>query len=221
MDVDGREYIPVGDEDAKAAAVSQIQNQTNLHVYIDKYGYLRADGKAKNKIDRFLQKSCNDESVQAYINCDNGNSFQWSDGSLRGTQYGGGYDGNYLWESCAVARQCVSPRMLAEFDASVGDSKPGLTMIHELAESYYGGKIALKTGKGSPMAEIAGTTYHRAHWLAGRVVYGSREHYDEYTTMRDCYGNPIMNPLKSGEPLRTHISYYVRVRGAKPKKNEE
>ena len=219
VDPNGEEYILFGDEESKKDAITQIQNKTSMRVYTDKYGYLRVKGLALTKIDRFLKKSCSDESVQTHINCNNDNIFSWSDGSLRGTKLGGGYDGNYLWESCAVTRQCVSPRMLAEFDASVGDSKPGLTMIHELAESYYGGKIALKSGKGSPMSEAPGSTYLRAHWLAGRVAYGSREHRDDYNTVYDPLGNPIMDPTMPGEPLRTHDSYYVRVRGAKPKKN--
>ena len=173
-DSDGEEYILFGDEKSQAATISQIQRQTNLFVYVDNDGYLRVDGKARNRIDRFLQKSCNDESVQVSLVCNNENSFKWSDGTIRGTDCGGGYDGNYLWESAAIARQCVSPSKLAEFDASVGDSKPGLTMIHELAEGYFGGKIALRTGKGSPMAGIKGSTYDRAHKKATQIAWGNK-----------------------------------------------
>ena len=207
VDPDGREYIPVGDEEAKAAAVSQIQSQTNLFVYIDNYGYLRAEGKAKNKIDRFLQKSCNDESVQVFLNCKNENSFRWSDGSIRGTAEGGGYNGNYLWESAAIASQFVCPSMLAAYDASCRDERPGLTMIHEMAEAYFGGKIALRTGKGSPMAEVQGTTYDRAHKMATRIAWANRSPIYKKDDFRI---NPITNKVEKG-PFETFTGYYERV----------
>ena len=174
VDPDGEAYIPTGDEEAKAAAVAQIQNKTTLTVYIDEDGFLRADGEPKTKIDKFLQNSCDDNKVQVELDCRNDNLFSWSDGSSKGTENGGGYDGNFYNGDCVVARQCVCPKKLEEYDKSMGDEKAGLTMIHEMAEGYFGGKIAMRKKKGSPMAGVTGSTYDRAHKMATRIAWGNR-----------------------------------------------
>jgi len=174
VDPNGEAYIPIGDEEAKAAAVAQIQNKTTLTVYIDEDGFLRADGEPKTKIDKFLQNSCDDNKVQVKLDCRNDNLFSWSDGSSKGTENGGGYDGNSYNGDCVVARQCICPKKLEEYDKSMGDEKAGLTMIHEMAEGYFGGIIAMRKKKGSPMAGVTGSTYDRAHKMATRIAWGNR-----------------------------------------------
>ena len=174
VDPNGEAYIPIGDEEAKAAAVAQIQNKTTLTVYIDEDGFLRADGEPKTKIDKFLQNSCDDNKVQVKLDCRNDNLFSWSDGSSKGTKNGGGYDGNFYNGDCVVARQCICPKKLEEYDKSMGDEKAGLTMIHEMAEGYFGGIIAMRKKKGSPMAGVTGSTYDRAHKMATRIAWGNR-----------------------------------------------
>ena len=203
VDPDGEAYIPIGDEDAKAAAVAQIQNKTNLNVYIDEDGFLRADGKAKTKIDKFLQSSCNDDKIQVELDCRNDNSFSWSDGSIRGTENGGGYDGNFYDGDCVVARQCICPTKLEEYDKSMGDKEAGLTMIHEMAEGYFGGKIAMRKKESSPMAGVTGSTYNRAHRMATRIAWGNRGGvYRE----DDIRYNSITNKIEKG-PFKTLIGY--------------
>ena len=203
VDPDGDAYIPIGDEDAKAAAVAQIQNKTSLNVYIDKDGFLRAEGEAKTKIDKFLQSSCNDDKIQVELDCRNDNLFSWSDGSVRGTENGGGYDGNFYDGDCVVARQCICPTKLEEYDKSMGDEKAGLTMIHEMAEGYFGGKIAMRKKKSSPMAGVTGSTYNRAHRMATRIAWGNRgEVYRE----DDIRYNPDTKKIEKG-PFRTLIGY--------------
>ena len=174
VDPNGEAYIPTGDEEAKAAAVAQIQNKTTLTVYIDEDGFLRADGEPKTKIDKFLQNSCDDNKVQVELDCRNDNLFSWSDGSSKGTENGGGYDGNFYNGDCVVARQCICPKKLEEYDKSMGDEKAGLTVIHEMAEGYFGGIIAMRKKKGSPMAGVTGSTYDRAHKMATRIAWGNR-----------------------------------------------
>ena len=203
VDPNGDAYIPIGDEEAKAEAVAQIQNKTNLNVYIDKDGFLRAEGKAKTKIDKFLQSSCNNDKVQVELDCRNDNLFSWSDGSIRGTENGGGYDGNFYDGDCVVARQCICPTKLEEYDKSMGDSKAGLTMIHEMAEGYFGGKIAMRKKKSSPMAGVTGSTYNRAHRMATRIAWGNRG--DVYRE-DDIRYNPATNKIEKG-PFKTLIGY--------------
>ena len=203
VDLNGEAYIPTGDDEAKASVVSQIQNQTSLNVYIDEYGFLRADGEAKTKTDKFLQKSCNDDKIQVELDCRNENKFSWSDGSIRGTENGGGYDGNFFDGDCVIARQCVCPTKLEEYDKSMGDDTPGLTMIHEMAEGYFGGKIAMRKKNGSPMAGSPGSTYNRAHKMATRIAWGNRgEVYRE----DDIRYNAITKKLEIGH-FKTLIGY--------------
>lgn len=82
--------------------------------------------------------------------------------------------GNFFENGKVCTDQYVCPSMLEDFDKSVGDNKPGLTMVHELAESYFGGIIALKSKKSSPYAGISGSTYNEAHLLANQLAIGNR-----------------------------------------------
>lgn len=70
--------------------------------------------------------------------------------------------------------QYVCPSLLAEFDISVGDTKTGLSMVHELAESFYGGQIALQNKKSSPIAGSDGSTYNESHKRANEIAVGNR-----------------------------------------------
>ena len=90
------------------------------------------------------------------------------------SESGGAYMGNFFENGKVCTDQYVCPSLLEEFDKSVGDHKPGLTMIHELAESYYGGQIALEKKQSSPFAGIYGSTYDEAHKKANQLSIGNR-----------------------------------------------
>ena len=85
----------------------------------------------------------------------------------------------------------------------MGDSKAGFTMIHEMAEGYFGGKIAMRKKKSSPMAGVTGSTYNRAQRMATRIAWGNRG--DVYRE-DDIRYNPATNKIEKG-PFKTLIGY--------------
>ena len=174
VDPDGEEVYFVGDENAIAMAIEHISNHSKLKISINEEGRLEAKGIAWTKTDRAIKRACKDERVQLFMHCKDENTFQWSDGSTLPTENGGGYNGNFFDDYLVIAQQNVCPSKLAEFDMSVGDEQPGLTMIHELLEGYLGGLIAFETGKKSPRAGVEGSTYQQAHNAASKYVGGNR-----------------------------------------------
>ena len=174
VDPNGEEVYLVGEENAIALAIEHISNHSKLNISINEEGRLEAKGIAWTKTDRAIKRACRDERVQLFMHCKDENSFLWSDGSTLPTENGGGYNGNFFDDYLLIAQQNVCPSKLAEFDKSVGDKRPGLTMIHELLEGYLGGLIAVKTGKESSRAGVEGSTYEQAHHAASKYVGGNR-----------------------------------------------
>ena len=50
-----------------------------------------------------------------------------------------------------------------KMDRDVDGCSSGLYMLHEAAECYFGGKIALKTKLSSPRSGLEGSSYKKAH----------------------------------------------------------
>ena len=143
VDPNGREVYVNGN--ASDEVVLQINNQTSkgFCVSLDADGKMTYEGTARTKIDKLIQEAIDDENITVNILADNSNAF-----GLITTGSGGAYMGNDYEDGKVCTDQYVVPSMLAEYDKSVGDNKPGLTMIHELAESYYGGQIAMEEKQG-------------------------------------------------------------------------
>ncbi|MDD2344764.1 MAG: hypothetical protein PHY85_01305 [Bacteroidales bacterium] len=171
VDPDGREIWITGD--AAGETFSQLQNKSNLKLSINSEGKVEAKGIAWTKADRMIKRASKDQNVKVNIEAKKENSFTWQDGATLPTESGGGYGGNEVENGKVNAFQKVVPSMLSEFDNSVGDNVAGTTMLHELAESYYGGKIAQNEGS-SPRQGIVGSTYDRAHNKANNVALGNR-----------------------------------------------
>ena len=167
VDEDGKEVYFVGNDNDRA--VWQLQNYTSLKLSINDDGKLEYAGCAKTKIDEMLIEAIEDKNISVYITTDKSNSF----GGIA-SEMGGAYMGNFFENGKVCADQYICPSMLEKFDKSVGDSKPGLTMVHELAESYYGGKIALERQQTSPHEGLPGSTYNEAHFMANQVAIGNR-----------------------------------------------
>ena len=160
VDPEGRDVYFVGDDNDRA--IEHLQNH-------NEEGKLEYAGTPKTKIDKMLVAAIDDEDISVFITTDKSNSF----GGIS-SETGGAYMGNFFENGKVCTDQYVCPSMLEKFDKSVGDNKPGLTMIHELAESYYGGKIALERKHSSPHAGISGSTYNEAHLLANQIVIGNK-----------------------------------------------
>ena len=164
VDPNGEEVWIIGDD--VAAALEQLQNQTTLVLSLDEHGKLRYSGEAKSDIDKMIVDAINDEDISVNIISTKSN--------IVGSENGGAYGGNSYENGSVCTDQYVCPSMLAAFDESVGDSKPGLTMVHELAESYYGGALALEYGQGSAFGQGDWSTYSEAHWCANQIAIGNR-----------------------------------------------
>ena len=172
VDPNGREIYIIGS--AYKEAFRQIKKQTSIRfrVRIDSEGKMKYKGKARTEIDKLIRDAIDDGDIAVNILADNSNSF----GEIT-TKDGGAYMGNSYEDGKVCTDQYVAPSMLADFDRSVGDRKPGLTMIHELAESYFGGQIALGQKQSSPYAvegENDMSTYNDAHFRANQIAIGNR-----------------------------------------------
>jgi hypothetical protein len=199
MDPDGREVIIKGDD--VDGAVQQLQNQTNLKLSYDKNGNLSYSGKMKTPIDQMITDAIDNPDITVNMIANKSNSF---DGIFT-TEIGGGYFGNIYDDGKVNTYQLVSTSLLAAFDFSVGGEKSGLTMVHELAESFYGGQIALETKKGSPPSTFNGTTYEQAHYKANQIAIGNRGrlYLRLHTTNAYTFGKPGKSTIYSDGPFST------------------
>jgi hypothetical protein len=166
VDPNGEEVWIVGD--GTDCAFEQLQNQTGLVLSLSVDGKLSYTGKAETEIDKMIANAIDDENITVNMIANISNTF----GDVA-TEEGGGYMGNTYEDGHVCTDQFVSTSLLADFDNSVGDAKTGLTMVHELAESYYGGQIALQREESSPISGV-GCTYNEAHLKANKIAIGNR-----------------------------------------------
>ena len=192
VDSDGEEVWIIGDD--VADALEQLQNQTTHVLSLDEHGKLRYSGEAKSDIDKMIVDAINDEDISVNIISTKSN--------IVGSENGGAYGGNSYEKGSVCTDQYVCPSMLAAFDESVGDSKPGLTMVHELAESYYGGALALEYGQGSAFGQGDWSTYSEAHWCANQIAIGNRGPVVTRTSLR---WNTKYNPSLPISPYNSPI----------------
>ena len=169
VDPNGEEVYVNGESSNEV--VLQINNQTSkgFSVSLDEDGKMSYKGKASTEIDKMIQNAIDDKDITVNILADNSNSFGGTS-----TTDGGAYMGNDYENGKVCTEQYVAPSLLADFDYSVGDRKSGLTMVHELAESYYGGQLALERQQCSPPAGVVGSTYNEAHLKANQLAIGNR-----------------------------------------------
>jgi len=170
VDPNGEEVYILGDD--VAAALEQLQNQTNLKLSIGADGKLSCEGSAETEIDMLISQSIDDENIT--VNLITGKGKDFGDGNV--INCGGGYGGNYYDDGKVCTEQFVCPSNLANLDMLVGDNKTGLTMVHELAESFYGGEIALSEKRSSPQSRYENSTYPRAHKKANKIAGGDFNH---------------------------------------------
>lgn len=171
VDPNGEEVYIIGDD--VAAALEQLQNKTNLKLSIGADGKLSCEGSVKTKIDMLISQAIDDENIT--VNLITGKDTDFGDGNV--INYGGGYGGNYYEDGKVCTEQFVCPSNLANLDKLVGDSKTGLTMVHELAESFYGGEIALSEERSSPQSRYENSTYPQAHKMANKIACGDINHH--------------------------------------------
>ena len=204
VDPDGKKVVITGDDSEEAT--NQLNSSTSEHFIIIRNddGSLSYQGKAITKRDRIIKKAIDDRTITVNIEASKNNMFIWQDGANLGTECGGGYGGNSVKDGLVNTYQKVVPSMLDKRDNDVEGRSSGLYMLHEVAESYFGGIIAQRTGKSSPREGLYGTTYSKAHRRANRIAGGEYNYRKEEETIRYPDGSPVINPL-TGEPVRKVI----------------
>lgn len=210
VDPSGCKIVITG-EDANEA-VNQLNNATseNFIITINQDGSLEYEGKAKTRKDRLIKKAIDNQNIIVNIETSKTNMFVWHDGAELPTECGGGYGGNNVKDGLVNTDQKVVPSMLDKMDNDVDGISSGLYMVHEVAESYFGGKIAQRKGKSSPRQGLDGSTYDKAHRRANRIAGGEYKHLKDEETILYPNGSPVINPL-TGKPVRKVIfEGYVR-----------
>ena len=160
VDPNGEEVIITGE--AADEAFKQLQASTSLHLTRnEETGVVTASGKCKYDTDKLLLSAINDKQVTVNIDAINGNEHDHV--------FGGSFMGNTIKKQGEITfakpffiaggfdhvdtKQTVDPYECAGIDKygtfynSIDGSFPatyGSTMLHEVTESYLGGKIALQ-----------------------------------------------------------------------------
>jgi len=175
IDPNGEEIVITG---ANAEdATTQLQNKTNLKITRDaETGKLSYEGKAKNSTDRMLKKAMDNQDITVNIVANNSDKFTAHDGKeykyevgVGGLIGGGAYGGSTVSDDGHVnSYQYVSPQRMAAMDKLVGDEKSGGYMLHEVAEGFASGKMALKNGGDA----VNGFRYEAAHKQANKISCG-------------------------------------------------
>ena len=170
VDPNGEEVYIIGDD--VEAVLKQLQNQTSLKLSISKDGKLDYEGTANSQIDDLIKNAIDDKNITVNMITSKDKNF----GRGIVINNGGGYGGNYYEDGKVCTEQFVCPSNLEWLDNAVGD-KVGLTMVHELAESFYGGTIAMSKKEGSPDSRDKNSTFPQAHMFANYIAVGDFDHH--------------------------------------------
>jgi uncharacterized protein RhaS with RHS repeats len=140
----------------------QLNASTSLRLKIDGNGKVTAKGRAKTDSDKALLEAINSEIVEVNINATSSNfteSGHWF--------VGGAFKGSEVnKDGKTIAYQTVNPEMTKILDEFYG-TDDGVFVLHEVLESYIGGKDS--PGTGPPTFEDVqkktqnGTNYLNAH----------------------------------------------------------
>ncbi|QTY28393.1 RHS repeat-associated core domain-containing protein [Flavobacterium sp. CS20] len=146
IDPDGRspwDVIIIITGEKSKEAFKQLSASTNLRLKMDESGKVTAKGNAKTDADKVLLEAINSKTVEVNINAtgsnftDEGNWFVG--GAFGGSEVNG--DGK------VITSQTVNPEMTGKIDEFYGVQN-GVSVLHEVIESYIGGKES--PGIGSP-----------------------------------------------------------------------
>jgi len=162
VDPDGRGVEDVIIKGNKSKEVfNQLNASTSLKLKIDDNGKVTAKGRAKTDADKTLLEAINSTTVEVNINATDSNFT--SDGKWF---VGGAFGGSKVKNGKTITNQTVNPEQAKKIDNFYGVEK-GVTVLHEVLESYFGGKDS--PGIGSPtFADVqnktaTGVGYEKAH----------------------------------------------------------
>lgn len=149
-------------------AFKQLRASTSLKLKMNNNGIVSASGKARTNADRTLLQAINSEIVEVNINATNNNftdSGNWF--------VGGAFEGSEVnTDGKTITKQTVNTEQTETIDSFYGMEK-GVSLLHEVIESFIGGKDS--PGTGSPTFEDVqnntsnGQNYLNAHNQAGTI----------------------------------------------------
>ena len=172
VDPDGRDIYVDGDASEKFAEALSTKNVTYS---IDANGCLTPSGKPKTYRERLLNRIIKDHSIRVNITAQNSRDF-----SINGkecTTRGGSFLGNSFFigpHEFGKEPLLINTFQLISFDGLNAefntDKDIRKTIVHEISESYYGGKISIKLRQEAQpgYSNIKNKIYNRAHRRAPR-----------------------------------------------------
>lgn len=179
IDPTGKELVITGDD--REAAIKQLQNVLKTITLIDDENTHKISYKSNNNLNRrdlfgdIIKEIIDNKDITLLIE-----SRSSEDINKNAWFAGGAYMGNQINNETGhvTTFQYIMPSFLATMDEVV--DLPGYNLMHEITESYEGGKIALETKMSSPPKDIENSTYNEAHIRAIRQsVIPIRTFYDE------------------------------------------
>ncbi len=167
-------------------AFEQLQASTNLSLSINKEtGKVTATGEAKTEADKTLQQATTDPNVIVNIKATDKNvvSYTPAIGIFNGNTKGG--DGK------VNTSQIINPNLTKIVDEVSGRSS-GVTVLHEVLESYIGGKNTQSSGVAAPSTLMVdpNPAYEKAHNQAEVI---DPRHQNTYTPFEKEDGYYIKN----------------------------
>jgi RHS repeat-associated protein len=162
VDPDGmgpNDVIITGDK-AKEA-FKQLQQSTSLKLNMDESGKVTTQGTAKTDADKKLQEATTDASVVVQVNATSSNYTNAGHWFI-----GGAFGGSEVKDGKTIATQTLNPDHTKKIDEVNGAPK-GVSVLHEVIESYVGAKDS--PGTGAPtFADVEnktpnGVAYENAH----------------------------------------------------------
>jgi hypothetical protein len=144
VDPNGKEVFIVGDD--AQTAFNELKGASKLTLTRnEKTGKIEATGKAKNKNDKLLLEAINSEKVKVNVTANKSNVFE-DNGKKYKTEIGGAFMGNKLNFDENGNVVSVETKQFISTDRMKVCFEPediGKMVMHEITESYMGGKISM------------------------------------------------------------------------------
>ena len=130
IDPNGEEIWIKGNSSDKA--VEHLQNKMkNIQISKTDDGRLSVSGKAKSFAEKEFCMAIDDNKIKVNIEANDYNQVN--------SDLGGSFMGNYLSEEGSIiTKQYFNVQSLYDHEINVGDNNPGVYLLHEVMESFYG-----------------------------------------------------------------------------------
>ncbi|MBP5454984.1 MAG: hypothetical protein J6Y37_00610 [Paludibacteraceae bacterium] len=201
VDLDGREATIQGE--AAELYKSSLEEKCSgicLHLENDKLMYDKKNGRngekqKLNNTDKLIMRIIDDPDIKVdmYTLPASRNKASFN-GESYVVVFGGSFMGNVYNEENGVGKvtalQFVNPHILDRMDRYANETR-GTSALHELSEAYEGALISKENQRSSPMANLEGSVYEKAHKQATkqpevRSLYIDKDNRIFYYPTSDC-----------------------------------